>query len=790
MAEPSAVQAGEGGVPASSSRPSQAEQLAARRQRLSHLMTMGRTATPPGEHEGTTSAQPRRARPVREHKWSFRRVMRGRKKGYGEARDIEDPALQGVEEEPSFWDSSATLTCLTHKDNIYTFMIFMPAYQRHRHRHYCRSGVLLAVILLALTAMLQVGLIWIAGRDIHYQKVFFTGSLVRDVRFLDYVPTTPLDELAHKGVDAVKDYVDTIQQKFAPKKEQARCCGSANCAELRLTCCDRSHLAHYLDEMGDSQDVPEDAKRIPGEYSDVEIGEQQILVSQKAVCLRSRQNREVFLDCSPPTFRFVDSWHDLDTNGDGIWTLLEARLDVANLGCKYGVPVEDLFRSACRGIIKDAEDTASNSFTIPLIPKSIENREAIPQDYYMWWTGLAALCVSTDASRCSEFVASGFFDMAMKLKDKASRGGIADLDTALDYCQRMLRPGGLCEKTMPSSYLMYRARVEDKCGARIYSPGQRHSNPFDARDVMHTVSVSYANYNQYDTAIKAKFKFFVFLILLAWYVNLVGEFMELVRFADFLWNIRVDDRFTLLTPAARDNIRRVSSRIGEYGTFSQSLGDLSKRYLETPASTPRGPSPTEIEEPKERALEPQEKPAIQSGDKAFQMIGMSYVHYYICVVTFFIRAFLWWYIMQTGTVYLMNNYQYDDLLMNAIGLAFVFEVPEAMYWFLIPDKVKAIFENARTCEYQTALPTHGLGRIIISRTFLGLIVAPPIVIMVLQFNLYHHIIPSLEALSCACFQSGDQCEISHRFTKAWWDDYWTNTSALAAERASWISSDI
>lgn len=694
------------------------------------------------------------------------------------ARDIEEEEDDAQEEEPSFWESSNQTTCLTHKDNIYTLLLFMPAYARHKHHHYCRPGVFLALTLLALTAVLQVGLIWIAGRDIHWKKVYFTGSLVRDVNWFDYVPTTPLDGLAHQGVETVKDYVKKVKSKFIPIKAEEKCCSSANCAELRLPCCDRTHLKSYLDDSGDSQELPADAKRIASEYSEDEFGAHNIVANQMAICLRSEG---VFLDCAPSNFRFVDSWHELDTNGDGIWTLAEARLDVANLGCKYGLPVEDVFRSAIRGIIKDAEDTASNSFTIPLIPESIENKVAIPKDYFMWWTGIAALCVSTDASRCSEYVASGFFDMAMKLKHEASRGGIADLDTALDYCQRMLRPGGICEKTMPSSYLMYRARVEDKCGDRMYSAGKRHTNPWDARDVMHTVSVSYGNYNQYNTAIQPRFKLFVFLILLAWYINLVGEVMELVRFADFLWNIRVDDRFTLLTPAARNYLRRAASSddLEQYGTFTSSLKGFSRKYLMTPLTTPR----SNRDEAEQEAPPPE-----KVKEEEFEMVGMSHVHYYICFVTFMIRAFLWWYIMQTGTVYLMNNYQYDDLLMNAIGLAFVFEVPEALYWFLVADKTKERFEGARTCEYTTALPTEGLGRIIVSRTFLGLIVAPPIVIMVLQFNLQYHVIPSLEALSCACFQSGEHCEMAHRFTKAWWDEYWVNTTALAAERASWIHS--
>merc|ERR1719359_2286352 len=251
-------------------------------------------------------------------------------------------------------------------------------------------------------------------------------------------------------------------------------------------------------------------------------GEQDVAApTTKSLC--AKVGKEKTLHCTPPSYAFVDVWDDLDRDGDGLWTLEEARADEANLGCRLGLPVEEVFRSTCRGVQRDNEDTSENPpYNVHLVPLSVSERRAVPKAYFDWWRGLAVICVAHDVARCGELVSKGLFDGAIAAGHRLTKGGVQDLDSALDYCQRLLRPGGMCEKTLPGAYMMYRSRVAEKCGPPTFSTGTRYINPFNDRDVMSTIQVQYSLVEQYSTASSGRFCFFQGLILFLWFVYLVG----------------------------------------------------------------------------------------------------------------------------------------------------------------------------------------------------------------------------------------------------------------------------
>merc|ERR1719502_519593 len=120
-----------------------------------------------------------------------------------------------------------------------------------------------------------------------------------------------------------------------------------------------------------------------------------------------------------------------------------------------------MFRSVTAGILLDAKDTADNSYSMPIVPTEIELNERISKDYFHWWKALAVLCVTPDMHRCNSLIKSGVFDGAIKMaRDtnmRVTRGGVVDLDTALDFCQRLLIKNGLCEKSLPGTFFLYRS---------------------------------------------------------------------------------------------------------------------------------------------------------------------------------------------------------------------------------------------------------------------------------------------------------------------------------------------
>merc|ERR1719379_3408475 len=101
--------------------------------------------------------------------------------------------------------------------------------------------------------------------------------------------------------------------------------------------------------------------------------------------------------------------------------------------------------------------------------------------------------------------------------------------------------------------MMYRARVSEKCGASTYSPGHRHVNPHDHRDVTSVVQVSYSNVYDYVKCSSATFSFFLALILFLWYTNLVVEASNLLYIVDFICNFPVELKGSnpLVTPSMK-----------------------------------------------------------------------------------------------------------------------------------------------------------------------------------------------------------------------------------------------
>jgi hypothetical protein len=502
-----------------------------------------------------------------------------------------------------------------------------------------------------------------------------------------------------------------------------------------------------------------------------------------SVCqLESEGGNETFV-CTPLSYEFVGAWNDLDANGDGIWTLEEARVDEANLGCRLGLPVEEAFRSTCRGVQRDTEDTSSKPpYIAHYIPVSLSERRAVPKAFFDWWKGLAVICVVHDVARCGELIKRGLFDGAIGADERFTKGGVHDLDTAMDYCQRLLRPGGICEKTLPGAYMMYRSRVTEKCGHATFSTGERYTNPYDDRDVMQTIGVTYATYSQYQIASLPEFKFFLGLILLLWYVNLLGELKAVIELADFIMSFPTNTENPLLT----ESMRKRSSSM--FSTLSLGNALQEKRLFQDGVARTKGEFIELLGE--EEGLQQWERAVVEgskrrptaifdisSPDDQHIVFDISRPHQVTCSIMLGTRVFILLYMFHVGSNFLLTNHKYDDLLLNAVALAFIFELPEFLYSFLVSDDLKEALKDAQTDYYPTKLPTsQSYWSIALSQSLWGIVIIPVVVFAVVVFNNRVTTMPGLRALQCICFQEGDHCEVAHRFTRTWWDQYWQELS--------------
>mmetsp|Transcript_58542 Transcript_58542/g.181315 ORF Transcript_58542/g.181315 Transcript_58542/m.181315 type:complete len:637 (+) Transcript_58542:164-2074(+) len=629
-----------------------------------------------------------------------------------------------VDENTPFAPSSSShehVAELVHEENIYTFMILYPEMVRCKEGHYWHSKVWQAMGLILLNFLLQASLTKIAGEQILTQNLAFRSTLVES--------TAPYAELGtvDRAVQAVADAVGRASSGWLRGGESKGCCDGAECAHTGMRCCVRNGTAKAGVNLLSRQNVRGQRPQKRGEKK-----------SPKSNVLCDLDHGT--MNCAPPTMHFLERWAELDTNGDGTWTYAEARADANNLGCRVGLYVGEVFHSVARSA-EWAGGRMSNVVPEHQDPEPREHRQSISKQEFEYWRSVVALCSAADEARCGQLIEEGIFNKALISHDVGLH--LDDLDDALNYCQRMLITGGHCERILPVSYLMFRRRVEEKCGATIITSGPVFTNPGQPTDSMTTVSVDYQNVKQYTTAIGSEFSFFICLILIVWYVTLVGELISVISFADFSVNFPGTDDSGLQLGPISENMRDM-----RLVSFVRNVG--------TPRPLKRDDSLEEVKE----------------------IPSISWPHRVNCFILVVLRVWMLVYMAVVGTVFVLATYSYADLLMNAVALAFVFELPEFFYTILVPPDIKEQLSHVEPLRYTSSLPGNPCCRLLLSRYLWGLLIIPCICVAIVHWNYNCNTVPVYEALRCACLQEGRQCVAREYLSHAWWDSFWQSQQGL------------
>lgn len=308
---------------------------------------------------------------------------------------------------------------------------------------------------------------------------------------------------------------------------------------------------------------------------------------------------------------------------------------------------------------------------------------------------------------------------------------------------------------------MYRKRVTDNCGEPSYQVDShaKYINPHDHRDAMSVVEIDYGKVSEFTRMRYYGFVFFLYMILLIWYITLVAELSRIIHLCNLLINFKTDKDYAILSERMRSGIRTSLSTLSV-----DSSGTFTSRWLRSPRNFD-GQSPRV--------------------DGVEVMTDISRPHRIVIMLTVFLRFSVWTYMANVGTTFLLATPGYDDLLMNAVALAFIFDLPDFFYALLVSDEMKVQLDGAKTAEFPTSLPTEGWRLLLISRAFWGLCVIPIATFVVILYHYEHNTEPALEALECACLQKGLNCVGAARFTREWWDGYWQETFPLAVLRSSY-----
>lgn len=165
--------------------------------------------------------------------------------------------------------------------------------------------------------------------------------------------------------------------------------------------------------------------------------------------------------------------------------------------------------------------------------------------------------------------------------------------------------------------------------------------------------------------------------------------------------------------------------------------------------------------------------------------GITKPHRVTVVIMVIVRFTLIMYMAGVGSIFILTTYSYPDLLMNAVALAFVFELPEFFYSLLVGAREKEQLETVAPLEFTSSLPrTHGAMKLMGSKYFLGLFLFPFLCYALVEWNHNNNIAPVEEALQCVCFQKGPRCTTEKYLTREWWDKYWADV-AWSRELGLW-----
>jgi hypothetical protein len=348
------------------------------------------------------------------------------------------------------------------------------------------------------------------------------------------------------------------------------------------------------------------------------------------------------------------------------------------------------------------------------VAPEVQNMQGIPKPYFDYWMGDAALCSYADPKVCGTLLSRGFFGEAMHPDHQGK--AIADIDGALDYCVWMLTVNGGCDQSLPQIYKLFRARRHQQCGESTLYNGGLYRSPHHPVDKVYVTAVDYEKPAAQLKGGTPIYLFFLFLILQLWFMALLNEMRELVKLVEFV---------SVFPPAGDDGGLEVTK--GE---------DDAETYKIT---------------------------GITSGHRS-SVIGM-----------IVLRAALIVYLGVVGTIFLVMETGYMDLLMNAVALAFILDIDEILFGAVARATTSDDLEAIEDIEFETTWPYTGCAGWVLQKDFWGIVMFPLIAVSVMVAFQLFSTKPILDALNCACYQQGSQCHEAQLYNQDWWNNYWSET---------------
>jgi len=411
--------------------------------------------------------------------------------------------------------------------------------------------------------------------------------------------------------------------------------------------------------------------------------------------------------CAPPSVQLTGRWEELDTDGDGIWTREEVEKAKEALQCKYIVnPVEvfDVFIN----FLKSREK-------ILWLHPDVKAGKKIHKPYFWFAAGDIIMCGYRNELMCPNLLQRGFFHGPLK-HHTAPRVGTT-IDSALKYCYELLKPGGTCVRTLPSTYSVWKISSTSQCKAPSFEKFV-YKNP-GSGIVKSLLAVSWEAVDKFALSKTTVFRTYKWIIISLWLLSMFFEFKDITIV--FTWVMRFPDA----------------------------------KELEA-----NGEEAIEVETPED------------GGDPKYIIKGVSSGHRMTVGVMNFCRTILTLVLTYVGVSFLLKQTSYIGLLMDAVSLVFIVEIAIILYGQVLRPEIRDQVEGLDSMEVEM-YGIDFLNRRKPLIDFISLVVIMVFTVTLMHFFNQDTVIPIYDTLNCACNSLGDNCLEAKKFSYDFWHKYWT-----------------
>jgi len=417
-----------------------------------------------------------------------------------------------------------------------------------------------------------------------------------------------------------------------------------------------------------------------------------------ALCMKSNGT----YTCAPPSVQLTGRWDELDTNGDGIWTREEVEAARDDLMCKYTVDPVEVFDIFVKFLL-DREG-------IIWIHPDLRAAKKIHKAYFTYAAGDIIMCSYRNTDMCANLLQRGFFDAPLRY-GTAPRVGTT-IDSALAYCYSLLEQGGVCERTLPSTYAVWQKGSAEQCLSADYDKYVYEHPVTGALKSM--LVVDYDAREDYARAGESSmFMLYKTVIISVYLLVMLGELKDILL-------------------------------IGTWAAHYPALSEAEDRRTEQ----------------------------AESGEEENNMIkGITFGHRVIIfgflVLRFVMLVVLSW----VGLLFLLKDTDYVNLLLNSLALVVIVEIIENMYVYLISPELREAVESLEPMEVRPKGSAILLTPPAV-RDVIGIVLFVVAVIVIMALNQFLIVVPLSNALECACLSQGENCFEAKAFSNDFWRNYW------------------